>query len=186
MLEEIIELDKKALIFLNNLGSESFDGLWLCITNQVYWSPYFLLIFILLYKKIGKQNFILALFFIALIILFSDQTANLFKHTFERLRPCNDATLEGLIREVKSSKSFSFFSGHATNSMATTTFVFLFLRKHFKYAFFLFLFPIIFAYSRIYLGVHFPLDVLTGYSFGIFYGITFYKLYWKLQPKFVK
>ena len=57
---------------------------------------------------------------------------------------------------------------------------------YYKYAFLVFLFPLIFAYSRIYLGLHFPIDILTGYAFGIFYGTLFYKLYWKLYPKFIK
>jgi undecaprenyl-diphosphatase len=107
-----------------------------------------------------------------------------FNFSFERLRPCSDPSLEGQMREVLSRKSFSFFSGHASNSMATSTFIFLLFRKHFKYAFLLFLFPLIFAYSRIYLGLHFPGDILTGYLFGLFLGTFFYRLYKIIQPKY--
>ena len=117
--------------------------------------------------------------FTAVLILLCDQTANLFKEHFQRLRPCNDEEIKGIIRIVKTSPSFSFFSGHAANSMATTVFAFMILKKHYKHTYLLFLFPLIFAYSRIYLGLHFPGDILTGYTFGATFGFICYKLYQK-------
>lgn len=184
MLEKLIDLDKKAFVFLNGLGSETFDSLWLIITKQIYWAPFFLLIFYLLFKKIGGKNLLIVLGFIAVLILICDQTANLFKNSVQRLRPCNDTEINGFIRIVKTSSSFSYFSGHATNSMATTVFIFLIFKKYYKYAFLLFLFPLIFAYSRIYLGLHFPLDILSGYIFGGTFGFLFYKIFVKLQKKY--
>ena len=184
MLEKIIALDKKLFVFLNGLGSENFDFLWLMITKQFNWIPLFLLVFYLLQKKIGWKQLGIVLVFIAGLILLSDQTANLFKDTVQRLRPCNDPEIKDIIRIVKDSKTFSFFSGHATNSMATTVFVFLFFRKYYRYAFLLFLFPLIFAYSRIYLGLHFPLDILTGYAFGAVFGLLFYRLHQFLKPNY--
>jgi len=179
MLEKFLNLDKELLIFLNGLGSETFDGLWLVITKQLNWAPLFLLIFYLLQKKIGWKNFGFYILFTAVLLLVCDQTANLFKNSFQRLRPCNVEELKGIIRIVKSSKSFSFFSGHAANSMATTVFAVMILKKYYKHAYLLFLFPLIFAYSRIYLGLHFPSDILTGYAFGATVGFICYKLYQK-------
>lgn len=184
MLEKIIELDKQLFIFLNSLGSSTFDGFWLIITKQLNWAPLFLLIFYLLQKKIGWKNTMLYLFLIALLILICDQSANFFKNTVQRLRPCNDLQIKNVIRIVIQSDTFSFFSGHATNSMATTLFVFLTFRKFYKYAFLLFLFPLLFAYSRIYLGLHFPIDIVTGYVYGSIFGLLFYKLYLYLQNRF--
>ena len=149
------------------------------ITKQVYWTPLFLLIFYLLQKKIGWKNFGFYILFTAVLILLCDQTTNLFKNYFQRLRPCNVEELKGIIRIVKTSKSFSFFSGHAANSMATTVFCFFILKKYYSHAYLLFLFPLIFAYSRIYLGLHFPIDILTGYAFGSTLGFICYKLYQK-------
>ena len=183
MLEKIIHLDKELLVYLNGLGSERWDGLWLIITKQVYWAPIFLLVFYLLQKKIGWKKFGYYVLFIAVLILICDQTVNLFKYGFERLRPCNDPEINGIIRLVKTSKSFSFFSGHATNSMATTVLTFLILKRYYKHAYLLFLFPLIFAYSRIYLGLHFPTDILTGYAFGAVAGFMGYKLYAKFVIK---
>lgn len=179
MFEKIIDLDKEVLVYLNNLGSETYDGLWLIITKQIYWAPFFLFIFYLLQKKIGWKKFGYYILFTAVLLLICDQTVNLFKYGFERLRPVNDTEINGLLRIVKTSKSFSFFSGHATNSMASTVFMVMVLRKYYKHAYLLFLFPLIFAYSRIYLGLHFPTDILTGYVFGATMGFVFYKLYQK-------
>lgn len=183
MLEKIIDSDKKIFIYLNGLGSESYDGLWLLITKQVYWTPLFLLIFYLLQKKLGWKNFLYYILFTAVLILICDQTANFFKETFQRLRPCNDIEIKDIIRIVKSSNTKSFFSGHATNSMATTVFAYMILKKYYKYSFLLFLFPLIFAYSRIYLGLHFPTDILTGYAFGATFGFVCYKMYQKYTIK---
>jgi len=172
MLEKIIQLDKELLVFLNGLGSSGFDGLWLVITKQFYWAPVFLYVFYLLQKKLGWKNFGYYLLFTALLILVCDQTTNLFKNYFHRIRPCNDEEIKNVIRIVKSSKTFSFFSGHAANSMATTILTFSILKRYYKYAYLLFLFPLIFAYSRIYLGLHFPGDILAGYAFGAIFGFA--------------
>ncbi len=180
MLDKIIQLDKELLIFLNGLGSTSFDPLWLIITKQAYWTPVFVLVFYFLQKHLGWKKFGYYVLFTALLIVLCDQTANLFKTTFERLRPCNDPEVRDLLRLYwKKSPSFSFFSGHAANSMATTVFAFSILKKYYKHAYLLFLFPVIFAYSRIYLGLHFPGDILTGYTFGAIVGGICYRLYSK-------
>lgn len=184
MLEKIIAADKQLFVFLNGLGSETYDNLWLAITQQLYWTPLFLVVFYLLQKKIGWKNLLILLLFITGLILIGDQMSNLFKNGVQRLRPCNDPEIKDIIRCVKTSSSFSFFSGHATNSMATTVFIFLFFRKYYRFALLLFLFPLIFAYSRIYLGLHFPTDILTGYIFGGTIGYLFYRLHQYLQPKY--
>ncbi|MEO8516275.1 MAG: phosphatase PAP2 family protein [Flavobacterium sp.] len=184
MLENLVQLDKKLFVFLNGLGSENFDNLWLFITKQAYWTPVFLFVFYLLYKKVGVKNLLIVLVSIALLITFTDQFTNLVKNYVQRLRPCNDLQIKSIIRIVKTSDTFSFFSGHAANSMASTVFIFSILRKHYKHAYLLFLFPLIFAYSRIYLGLHFPGDILTGYTVGIVFGFSLYKLYGIVHLKY--
>lgn len=184
MLEKIQQLDTNLLVYLNGLGSETYDPFWLIITNQLYWTPFFLLLFYLIYKKVGGKQTLYLLLFIAVLITFTDQTTNLFKYTFQRLRPCNTPELKGVIREVMSRKSYSFFSGHAANTMAVATFLYFVLRRYFKYLGFLFLWPLIFAYSRIYLGLHYPGDILTGYFFGALFGSLLYLVYRKLKPQY--
>lgn len=184
MIEKIVTLDKELFVFLNGLGSETYDGLWLVITKQLNWTPLFLLLLFLAYKKFGTKQTLILLLFVSVLVLFTDQVTNLFKHTVQRLRPCNNPDLKSIIRIVQHRNSFSYFSGHAANSMAVTTFLFLIFRTHYKYFGILFLWPLLFAYSRIYLGLHFPLDILSGYIFGLMVGILFYKLYQFVQKKY--
>jgi undecaprenyl-diphosphatase len=183
MLEKIRTIDTHLFIYLNSLGAPAYDDLWLMMTKQAYWTPFFLLLAYLLYKKIGLKNLGIVLIFISLILLCCNESVELCKVIFKRLRPCNNPEIKDVIRIVHQSNTFSFFSGHAANSMATMTLLFLILKKQYYYIFLIFLYPLIFAYSRIYLGVHYPTDILTGYVFGWLYGIVFYKGYQYYQSR---
>ena len=177
MLEKVLALDAQLFIYLNSLGSETYDGLWLIITKQVNWIPFFLLLFYLIYTKIGLKQTGYLLLFVAVLLLVTDQITNLFKYSFQRARPCNNPEINTIIRVVQSRTSFSFFSGHAANTMAVSTFLYLIFKKKFKYFGLLFLWPLIFAYSRIYLGLHYPLDILSGYLCGLILGFLMFKGY---------
>lgn len=182
MLENLLALDVQLLVYLNGLGSEAYDGLWLFITKQTNWTPLFLILLYIIYTKVGIKQTLYILLAIAILILITDQSTNLMKYTVQRLRPCNNPDI--IIRAVKTSKSFSFFSGHAANSMAAAMFIYHVLKPYFKYTFLLFLWPLIFAYSRIYLGLHYPLDILCGYLFGMMTGLFVYRIYQFTQIKY--
>jgi undecaprenyl-diphosphatase len=184
MLEKIVSIDTNLFIYLNSLGSERFDWIWLLITKQVNWIPFFLLLFYVIYKKIGLKQSLYILLFIALLVAFTDQITNLVKNNVQRLRPCNNPEINAIIRVVKQSNTFSFFSGHSSNTMAVTVFLLLALGKRFKYAGFLFFWPLIFAYSRIYLGLHYPLDICCGYLFGATMAFLFNEIYKIMQEKY--
>lgn len=186
MLDYLIYLDKKLFIFLNNLGSNPFDEIWLLLTNQLNWIPFFLILLFILYKKLGTKKLGIAILIVAALITFTNEITDVIKFSVQRIRPCNDQKLIGLIRVVKDSDTFSYFSGHAANSTAAMMFVFLILRKHYKYSYLLFLYPLIFAYSRIYLGLHFPLDIISGFIFGGCTGFLFYFLFEKISNKLIK
>ena len=173
-MEKIIQIDKQLMVFLNNLGSPEMDDFWQLITKQFSWTPLFILLAFLLYKAYGWKKLVIILLTVAVMLTIVDQSTNLIKEFFKRIRPCNDDEIKHLIRVVKQSDSYGYFSGHASNSMANMMFVFLLLRKHFKFAYLLFLFPLIFGFSRIYLGMHFPFDILSGYVYGAILGFGFY------------
>lgn len=182
MLDAIITFDQQLFLALNNLGSAAYDGLWLFITKQFNWIPVFAIFAYLVFKHLGWRHALLILLMLGFLIAVTDQTTNLFKYGFARLRPCNEPALKGLVRVVLQRDSFSFISGHAANSMASAMFLFFLLRKHVKFMGLIFLWPLIFAYSRIYLGLHYPLDILCGFLWGT--GMAF--LMWEVYLHFHK
>jgi undecaprenyl-diphosphatase len=177
MLEKILALDTELFVYLNGLGSETFDGFWLLITKQTSWIPLFIFLLYLIYIKLGAKQSLYLLLFVGILIVLTDQTANLFKNGFQRLRPCNNPEINSFIRIVQSRSSFGYFSGHAASSMGVATFLYLIFRKDFNCFWLLFLWPLIFAYSRIYLGLHYPLDIISGYLCGAILGFLMFKLY---------
>lgn len=177
MLESLLQKDAELLLYLNSLGSEQWDGFWLAVTNQFHWSPLFAFILFLLFKNFGWKHSLLLIVFIAGLVAFSDQFTNFIKHTFERPRPSYAEGIADQIRQFSyKSGGYSFYSGHASLSTTFTFFIVLLLRKRSKYIYLLFIFPVLFGYSRIYLGVHYPLDITVGYLMGFFWGYLFYRL----------
>ncbi len=184
MLEKLLEIDRDVFVWLNALGSEQFDGFWLFITKQFNWIPVFAIIMYLTFKRLGWRHAVLVIVIISLLITITDQTTNLFKNGFQRLRPGNNPEINEFIRAVQKRNSFSFISGHASNSMACAYFLFRVLKPYLKYMGFIFLWPVIFAYSRIYLGLHYPGDILMGYLWGILTATLMLMLYRYLRDKY--
>lgn len=177
MIDQLIEYDKALFVFLNNLGSPTWDGFWLIITNKLTFIPLYGILLWLIYKKFNLKTVLLLILVIAAMITFTDQITNIFKRSFERPRPCGEASLSSQIRfiAVRCGK-YGFFSGHAANSMAVAVFTGFLLKPFYKNLIFMLLFwSSIVAYSRIYVGVHYPLDIFCGMVFGAFSGFMFYK-----------
>ncbi|NNE32902.1 MAG: phosphatase PAP2 family protein [Winogradskyella sp.] len=187
MLDQIIEFDKELFLYLNGLGTESWDAFWLAYTNKVNWIPLYILLAYLLYKRLGTKMLGLALVTAILMVAFTDQVTNLFKHGIERLRPCHQEGVSDYMRLVRSwcGGQFGYFSGHSSNSMGVAILVGLMLKNKYKFLIYvLILWAILMGYSRIYIGVHYPLDVLSGLIFGSLSGFGFYKLDKYLQSRF--
>ena len=173
-MEEIILEDKQAMIFLNNLGSSTFDPFWILVSEKWFWIPLYVIFLYFLYKNFNKKSLFYILLFVALGITASDQIANIFKFGFERLRPCHDPSLEGLLREVKCGGKFGFYSAHSSNSFFVATYLTMLLSKKIKQLpYFLFVWAAIVAYSRVYLGMHFPGDIIVGAIMGILLALFF-------------
>jgi undecaprenyl-diphosphatase len=183
-MEKIIYFDKQLLVYLNSLGSTTYDPFWLFITKQSSWTPFFLVLLYFVYKKLGTKQSAILLLFIAVLLTANNEITELFKAHFQRLRPCNDLAIKDIIRNIKPSDTFSFFSGHSSNTMAVFVFLYLIFKKQYRYFGFLILWPFIFAYSRIYLGLHFPTDILAGYTCGLIMGTLWFGLYRFLKTKY--
>ncbi|MHB0755298.1 phosphatase PAP2 family protein [Polaribacter sp. M15] len=183
MFESIIQKDKELLVFLNNLGSEQWDPFWLAITNQLHWAPLFVLIFYLIIKSFGWKRGGFMILAMILLVAFSDQFVNIIKDYTARLRPNNDPQIKDSLRTLIRPQSYSFISGHATTSTFFSVFVVLLLRKKYKRIYLILLFPLLFAYSRLYLGVHFPIDILLGILTGVVLANIYYFFFKKLDQK---
>lgn len=187
MLNNIIAKDKELLIYLNNFGSEQWDGFWLFVTNQFNWSPLFIALLILIFYNFKLKKGIFLLLFLIVLIAFSDQFTNLIKSLVGRTRPCNTISIQEYLRPFSyKPRGGSYWSGHACLSTTITVFFILLFRKQYKVIYLLIFFPIIFGYSRIYLGVHYPLDVTSGYIAGILLGFLFFQLFKYLHSKIFK
>lgn len=186
LLEYIVQKDQDLLIFLNGMGNEYWDAFWLNVTNKFAWIPLYVLILYLFFKYFGWKKALFTLLIVAVLVAFTDQFVNLIKNTTMRLRPNRDESIKTLIRVIKNSGGYSFVSGHATNSFAVSTFVIILLKDYFKPIYFILIWPFLFAYSRIYLGVHYPVDVVLGMLLGFAIGYGFYLFYKSVAPNLLK
>ncbi len=182
MLEELIQLDKTFFLYLNGLGTDTWDGFWMYLSKTLSFVtiPIFTLLLLLSYKVYGLKKTGVLLVTIALLITCTDQLSNFFKYGIGRLRPCYDEDVMTVMRLVKGycGGKYSYFSAHAGNSCALASFFAILLKKNYKsVAFFIIVWALLVGYSRIYIGVHFPLDVMTGLLIGFFFGWLFTKLF---------
>jgi len=178
-------IDVQLLVYLNSLGSEFWDPLWIVLTNKLTYIPLFIFIVFKIYQRFGVKQMLFILFFIALLILFTDQFTNFFKDSFQRLRPCRQEYLN--LREIDIyCGKYGFFSAHASNSIAVSLFVIRVIKERFNslFSIILFIWVFIFSYSRIYLGLHYPIDILFGLLFGIFSSSIFYTIYSRIDNYF--
>ena len=186
MLDKILQWDRETFVYLNSLGIEQYDMFWSTVTKFPPWIPLFVLIISLFFIKFSKREALFMILTLLIMVFFVSTLTDLTKNVVARLRPNNDEEINTLIRILRSPSGFSFFSGHASSSFSVITFVVLFLRHHFKWLYLFYIWPILFAMSRIYVGVHFPIDLMVGASVGIFSAWMFYKLYGLLISPYLK
>lgn len=174
--ESIIKADQQLFLFLNNLGSAQWDFFWMEITKGKNWIPLFIVWIFLLFKNYHWKKALQYFLLIGVMAGFSDQLCNVIKNTVQRPRPCWQEGVMEYARILECTHSFSYLSAHATTSVAVVTYLVFLFRKKYNWIWVFYVWPLLFAYSRIYIGKHYPLDIVSGAILGFGIAVMFRKI----------
>lgn len=184
MIDFLNHIDTRVFLFLNGLHNDIFDFVMYWISDKFIWIPMYAFLVFLIIKKFGKRSWLI-LVLIALLITASDQVTVFIKNYFQRPRPCHQEDLQLLVHTVKGycGGAYGFVSSHASNSFGLAVFLLPFFKPHFRYfSWFILIWALLVSYSRIYLGVHFPGDVICGAVIGAIFGFLLSRIYFLIYP----
>ena len=173
-MEKLQKIDEYLFRLINSTGWQQMDELMILISSKWFWIPLYIFILFTLYKTFQKDFFKILFSIVILIFLADFGSVQLFKELFQRARPCH--LLEGIRVVDGCGGPFGFISSHASNSFAIAFFVSLLMRKYWWFIN-LFSWAVLIGFSRIYLGVHYPFDILGGMFWGLFVSLLTYYIY---------
>jgi undecaprenyl-diphosphatase len=170
-------LDQQLFLFINSLNSPFFDQVMHTLSGKLIWVPLYLAILVFLGIKY-KRKFLIIIIFIILAATLADQSSVIVKNLVHRLRPCHEPSIMSIVHLVNGDCGgvYGFVSSHATNTFDVALLSLSFIKKRW-YTISIILWASIICYSRVYLGVHYPGDVLCGAILGSFIGWGIYSLY---------
>jgi undecaprenyl-diphosphatase len=180
LIEHILEWDKNLFLWLNSYHNFWLDEIMLFFSASKVWIPLYIFIVFLIFKNYNRKLGWRFVFFVIASVALSDFVASgILKPYFQRLRPCHEILSE-MVLVGKCGGNYSFASSHAANSFALFFSVFLIFKKQNLWLFLLLIWAIIVSYSRIYLGVHYPIDILTGGGIGVVISFSIFQFF---KPK---
>lgn len=184
MVEKILVYERDLFFMLNGSDSPFLDRFMWIFSGKTVWLPLaaFILI-VLLYKKKWRES-ILILLAIVLVVTLCDQFAShVCKPIFTRFRPTHHPDFMDQVKTVFGYRGgkYGFISSHAANAFGFATYMSLLFRYR-LFTWTIFLWAVLTAYTRVYLGVHFISDIVPGAIAGVFFGGLVYWLYVKVHP----
>lgn len=169
ILQILIDLDKDILLFFNGLHNSFIDYTMLFFTLKQSWAIFYMVLIWVIFKKYSKKGFIILLG-VAAVIALSDQCCNIAKYGFERARPAHDPIIGDLVYIFyKKGGPFGFFSAHAATTFGITAFIFKLLKNRVLHLNML-IWASLVAFSRVWLGLHYPGDIIVGGAVGYLIG----------------
>lgn len=187
MIEWLEHIDREILFAINGAHSPALDQIMWIISEKYFGIPIYLFLLYLAFRSFGFKGMLIFLLLGGLCVGISDLSAkHLFKEVFLRYRPSQNLELTNQLHYINNYKggTYGFISNHSANMFAITSFALFSFWKSSKnrLLFLLILFPIIIAYSRVYLGVHYPSDVAVGALWGVLIGWIFYRIFQEIVP----
>ena len=180
LIEKIEQIDRQLLFAINNANSPLLDTIMWWVSKPAFGIPFYLLFVFLLYKYFGwKSALIIVLSTVAAVGLADLSAKYLFKEMFERFRPSQNFEIKDQLHYVNSYHGgmYGFVSSHAANMFSIAMILGLWLKKKIRYSLhFLLIWAALIGYSRVYLGVHYPSDVLCGALLGMSIAFLIYKV----------
>jgi membrane-associated phospholipid phosphatase len=188
MLKSVLQMDRSLFYYINNRWSNDvFDAVMPFIRNQYFWVPVYLFLLVFVFINFQKKVWWWALFFLATFALTDLISASVIKTLVERPRPCVDPVASETVRMlIPCSYGYSFVSSHASNHFGIAMFVFMTMKQFSnRWIWLLFAWAFVISFAQVYVGAHFPFDVVGGALLGMFIGhrtaIIFNKQFGGLQ-----
>lgn len=182
MIEFLQHLDTRIFLFLNSYHSPFWDKIMVFISGRIEWLPLYLFLIFWIFYKFRRKGWIILVLTLLVFALSDLGSVHLFKNVFERLRPSRNPELEGLVHIVNGYRGglYGFVSSHASNTFCLAVFMSLVFRNRWM-VIGMMSWAVVVSYSRIYLGVHYPFDVLGGAVWGSLMAILVYGVFRRLR-----